>query len=71
MLAQKLAPAQPLLTAAAQPLAHCLTPPSPPCRPQTRPNKPGEPVTNLLLTHRTGQVDFKLAVVRCVDGAWE
>ena len=37
----------------------------------TRPNKPGEPATQLLLTHRAGQVDFKLAVVRCVDGAYE
>ena len=48
-----------------------LSAPFPPCRPQTRPNKPGEPATELLLTHRTGQVDFKLAVVRCVDGAYE
>jgi hypothetical protein len=39
---------------------------------QTRPNKPGEPATQLLLTHRVGQVDFKLAVVRNVEGSgWE
>jgi hypothetical protein len=38
----------------------------------TRPNKPGEPDTLLLLTHRAGQVDFKLAVVRNVEGSgWE
>ena len=28
-------------------------------------------MTHLLLTHRTGQVDFKLAVVRCIEETWE
>ena len=28
-------------------------------------------MTHLLLTHRTGQVDFKLAVVRCIEEKWE
>lgn len=38
----------------------------------SRPNKPGEPPTYLLMTHRTGQVDFKVNPCKKLeDGTWE
>lgn len=50
-----------------------ILPPFPPF-PQlvSRPNKPGEPPTYLLMTHRTGQVDFKVNPCKKLeDGIWE
>ncbi len=39
---------------------------------QTRPNKPGEAPTLLLMSHRVKQVDFKFNPVKQnEDGSWE